>query len=81
MTEVVDHGWARSIYFRDPNGMSLEYCCVVRNFTQDDATMQQRFELSIEALGLDIAKAEGLTSARKLHSKATHEMLTRPSSP
>ncbi len=55
VTDVVDHGWAKSIYFKDPNGMSLEYCCVVRNFTQDDATMQDRFEISITALGLDIA--------------------------
>ena len=37
VTDVVDHGWARSIYFKDPNGMSLEYCCLARNFTEDDA--------------------------------------------
>jgi hypothetical protein len=72
VTDVVDHGWAKSIYFRDPNGMSLEYCCVVRNFTQDDATMRERFEVSIEALGLDIGKADEITSARKLHEKARH---------
>ncbi len=72
MTDVVDHGWAKSIYFRDPNGMSLEYCCVVRNLTQDDATMRERFEVSIEALGLDIGKADEITSARKLHEKAKH---------
>src|ERR1700740_2738431 len=29
-TEIVDHGWARSIYFKDPDGISLEYCCIVR---------------------------------------------------
>jgi catechol-2,3-dioxygenase len=45
VTDVVDHGWAKSIYFKDPNGMSLEYCCVVRNLTEDDATMQEGFEL------------------------------------
>jgi catechol 2,3-dioxygenase-like lactoylglutathione lyase family enzyme len=65
VTDVVDHGWARSIYFRDPNGMSLEYCCVVRSFTEDDATMRERFEVSIEALGLDVGKADEITSARK----------------
>ena len=69
-TDVVDHGWAKSIYFRDPNGLSLEYCCVVRNLTQDDATMRERFELSIEALGLEIAKADEKTTARKLREKA-----------
>ena len=25
---VVDHGWCRSIYFRDPNFLQLEYCCL-----------------------------------------------------
>jgi catechol 2,3-dioxygenase-like lactoylglutathione lyase family enzyme len=48
VTKVVDHGWAKSIYFKDPNGLMLEYCCLVREFTQDDATMQTRFEMSIE---------------------------------
>ena len=24
VTEIVDHAWAKSIYFRDPNGLSLE---------------------------------------------------------
>lgn len=28
VTEVVDHGWCQSIYFRDPNGLQLEYCCL-----------------------------------------------------
>ena len=42
-TDIVDHGWAQSIYFKDPNGLSLEYCCTVRNLTEDDAVMQERF--------------------------------------
>ena len=25
---VVDHGWCKSIYFRDPNYLQLEYCCI-----------------------------------------------------
>jgi catechol-2,3-dioxygenase len=52
-TDIVDHGWAQSIYFRDPNGMSLEYCCVVRNLTEDDATMQERFTVPRSALELN----------------------------
>lgn len=52
-TDIVDHGWARSIYFKDPNGLSLEYCCVVRNPTENDATMQGRFTLPRNALELD----------------------------
>jgi catechol 2,3-dioxygenase-like lactoylglutathione lyase family enzyme len=53
VTDIVDHDWAKSIYFSDPNGMSLEYCCYTRNFNENDARMQDRFELSIKTLGLD----------------------------
>ncbi len=53
VTEIVDHDWAKSIYFRDPNGMSLEFCCYTRNFNDNDARMQDRFEMSIKTLGLD----------------------------
>ena len=52
VTEIVDHDWAKSIYFSDPNGMSLEYCCYTRNFNENDARMQDRFEMSIKTLGL-----------------------------
>jgi catechol 2,3-dioxygenase-like lactoylglutathione lyase family enzyme len=72
VTDVVDHGWARSIYFKDPNGMSLEYCCLARNFTEDDATMQERFELSIQALGLDQANSSEITTAQGLRDKSKH---------
>ena len=26
VSDVVDHDWAKSIYFKDPNGIQLEYC-------------------------------------------------------
>lgn len=71
VTDVVDHGWAKSIYFKDPNGVSLEYCCLVRNFTADDATMQDRFEISVRALGLDTSAGE-ITTAQGLHDKSKH---------
>ena len=71
VTDVVDHGWAISFYFKDPNGMSLEYCCLVRNFTADDATMQERFEISIKALGLDMANVSEVTAARGAHAKSS----------
>lgn len=45
VTDVVDHDWSKSIYFKDPNGISLEYCCLVRDVgTEDDVNMQIRFE-------------------------------------
>ncbi|MGH8013598.1 MAG: VOC family protein [Candidatus Binataceae bacterium] len=46
VTEIVDHEWAKSIYFKDPNGLMLEYCCMTRELGKDDALMQVRFEVS-----------------------------------
>ena len=53
VTEVVDHDWAKSIYFKDPNGLQLEYCCFTRELNDDDSCMQDRFELSVRRLGLE----------------------------
>ena len=53
VTEVVDHDWAKSIYFKDPNGIQLEFCSFVRNLNEDDARMQDRAEISIRRLGLE----------------------------
>ena len=53
VSEIVDHDWAKSIYFKDPNGMQLEYCCYTRELNDDDARMQDRFEASIKGMGLD----------------------------
>ena len=53
VTDVVDHDWAKSIYFKDPNGLQLEFCCYTRNLTADDARMQPRAEISVRRLGLE----------------------------
>ena len=54
VTDVVDHGWAKSIYFKDPNGIQLEYCCLTRDLgNEDDVQMRERFEVSVRMLGLD----------------------------
>ena len=47
VTPVVDHEWAKSIYFKDPNGLILEYSYLSREFTADDGVMQPRFEMSL----------------------------------
>jgi len=47
VTPVVDHEWAKSIYFKDPNGLMLEYSYLTREFTADDGVMQPRFEMSL----------------------------------
>ena len=42
----VDHeGWSKSIYFRDPNGLQLEVCHLVRAFDADDAIPRVRFRM------------------------------------
>ena len=62
VTDVVDHDWAKSIYFKDPNGLQLEFCCFTRNLNADDAHMQDRFEASLARLGLQGDRA--LTATR-----------------
>jgi len=68
-TDVVDHGWAQSIYFKDPNGLSLEYCCAVRNLTEDDATMQERFTIPRAALELNDTLSAKVSAARSTGDK------------
>jgi catechol 2,3-dioxygenase-like lactoylglutathione lyase family enzyme len=63
VTEVVDHDWAKSIYFKDPNGIQLEFCCYARNLNADDARMQHRAEISVRRLGLEDPVA--LSSAKR----------------
>jgi catechol-2,3-dioxygenase len=53
VTDVVDHGWARSIYFKDPNGLQLEYCYLTRDLNEDDARMQERGTIGRAALELE----------------------------
>jgi catechol 2,3-dioxygenase-like lactoylglutathione lyase family enzyme len=47
VTPVVDHEWAKSIYFKDPNNIMLEYCCYTRDLNEDDARMQVRQEIGL----------------------------------
>src|SRR5204863_4911604 len=47
VTPVVDHEWMKSIYFKDPNGLLLEYACWTRALGNDDVRMQVRFTISM----------------------------------
>ena len=67
VSDVVDHGWAKSIYFRDPNGLSLEYCCLTRDLVAEDAVMQERGTIPVAALDLD--KLPELTHVQSARSK------------
>jgi len=62
VTEVVDHDWAKSIYFKDPNGLQLEFCCYTRNLNEEDAQMRERFEASVRAMGLDNITASDIAA-------------------
>jgi catechol 2,3-dioxygenase-like lactoylglutathione lyase family enzyme len=49
VTPIVDHEWMKSIYFKDPNGLLLEYACWTRELNHDDARMQVRVTISLRA--------------------------------
>jgi catechol 2,3-dioxygenase-like lactoylglutathione lyase family enzyme len=66
VTDMVDHSWAQSIYFRDPNGMSLEYCCLTRDLTEDDARMRE-FTIPRAALELIRTTTSATTSEGQAH--------------
>lgn len=71
VTDIVEHSWAQSIYFKDPNGLQLEYACLTRNLTEDDAVMQDRptiqranLELEIRSSG-DLSRVAPVLAARR----------------
>src|SRR5206468_2912217 len=51
--KVKEGGQIRHIFFKDPNGIQLEFCCFTRNLNANDARMQDRFEMSVKRLGLE----------------------------
>jgi catechol 2,3-dioxygenase-like lactoylglutathione lyase family enzyme len=69
VTDIVDHQWAQSIYFKDPNGMSLEYCCNVGDRPNSVIAMHGAFTVSRaaldlgDAIGADIARAKSSRGA------------------
>ncbi len=56
VTDVYDHDWAKSIYFKDPNGIQLEFCCYTRDLLKEDGELKTRIKASVAQLGLDPAK-------------------------
>jgi catechol 2,3-dioxygenase-like lactoylglutathione lyase family enzyme len=48
VSPIVDHdGWVESIYFKDPNGLTLEYAWQSRALDADDTVMQVRARVSL----------------------------------
>ena len=53
VSPVVDHGWMKSIYFKDPNDLMLEFACTTRQLGDpDDTKMQVRFRARFADLEL-----------------------------
>ena len=75
VTEVVDHDWAKSIYFKDPNGLQLEFCCFTRNLNANDSRMQDRFEMSVRRLGLE--DPEALKSSKAAEVEPELDLLVK----
>jgi catechol 2,3-dioxygenase-like lactoylglutathione lyase family enzyme len=65
-TDIVDHGLAQLIYFKDPNGLSLKYCCLVGNSPEPGALRHSEFTLPRAALEL----TDTLTQARSTGGRA-----------
>ena len=49
----VDHGFVRSIYFRDPNGLLLEYCATTREFDDADKEMKHHDQPGVMVADLE----------------------------
>jgi catechol 2,3-dioxygenase-like lactoylglutathione lyase family enzyme len=77
VTDVVDHDWAKSIYFKDPNGLQLEFCCFTRNLNVNDARMQDRFEMSVKRLGLEDPQALGPAQPASRDAEADSDLLVK----
>src|SRR5258707_3292541 len=68
-TDIVDHGWAQSIYFKDPNGLSLEYCCMMGNHPEGDVMMHGAFTVRRAALDLGKALSADVAAAKSARGK------------
>jgi len=47
VTPIVDHEWMQSIYFKDPNGLLLEFAAQTRPLTEADVRAGRRFTVSM----------------------------------
>jgi catechol 2,3-dioxygenase-like lactoylglutathione lyase family enzyme len=54
-TDIIDHGMAQSIYFKDPNGLSLEYSCLVGDRPEAGALVH--IEMTAPRAALDLTNA------------------------
>ncbi|WLW50829.1 VOC family protein [Streptomyces sp. YU58] len=50
---VFNHGWCRSVYFTDPDGLQLEFCYNTRVLNEDDKILKPREQPFIDDLRRD----------------------------
>jgi hypothetical protein len=61
---------AQSIYFKDPNGLSLEYCCMVGNRPENAAMIEGKFTLPRATLELNnTLSATRVATAQSAHGE------------
>ena len=46
VSKTVDHGYAQSIFLRDPNDLQVEFCCMTRPFHPGDLHQEQQVEVA-----------------------------------
>jgi catechol 2,3-dioxygenase-like lactoylglutathione lyase family enzyme len=44
VTEIIDHAWCKSIYFRTSDGLLLEFCVTTRKLAEDDKLLKHRYQ-------------------------------------
>ena len=49
VSKTVDHGYARSIFLRDPNSLQVEFCCMTRPFRPGDLHQEAEVEVAASA--------------------------------
>ena len=46
VSNTVDHGYAQSIFLRDPNNLQVEFCCMTRPFHPSDLHQEVQVEVA-----------------------------------
>ena len=48
VSKTVDHGYAQSIFLRDPNNLQVEFCCMTRPFRPSDLHQETQVEVAAQ---------------------------------
>ena len=74
VTDIVDHQWSKSIYFKDPHCLSLEHCCAARSRTQ--SSISSRWSARLVPSRVDTNQCQQLrNSTQHFCAKAAARLL------